>query len=115
MRSEPQARTELGVLFVVRSHLLIIVAALSSRANEARRIAANVEAAKLVDNATLSAPCGSTSIIIPCGQLWGAHGRVVGNLIRAGTSRLAGIARDNDPVCSVATGEPPTVSEIHGR
>jgi len=45
----------------------------------------------------------------------GAHGRVVGNLIRAGTCRLCGAARDNAPVCSVATGKPASVSEIHGR
>jgi len=38
------------------------------------------------------------------------HGRVVGNLIRVGTCRLCGAARDNGPVCSVATGEPATVS-----
>jgi hypothetical protein len=40
----------------------------------------------------------------------GGAGRVVGNLIRAGTSRLRGAARDNGPVCSLATGEPATVS-----
>ena len=36
----------------------------------------------------------------------GNAGRVVGNLIRAGTCRLGGAARDNVPVCSVATGGP---------
>ena len=35
----------------------------------------------------------------------------MGNLIRAGTCRLCGAARDNAPVCSVATGEPATVSD----
>ena len=71
------------------------------------------EAAKLVDNATLSAPRGSTSVIIPCDQLWGAHGRVVGSFVGAGTRRCFGAARDNGPVCSVARGQPPTVSETH--
>jgi hypothetical protein len=45
----------------------------------------------------------------------GGAGRVVGNLIRAGTCRLCGAARDNAPVCSVATGKPATVSEMDSQ
>ena len=37
----------------------------------------------------------------------GAHGRVVGNFVRAGTRRFCGAAWDNGRVCSVATGQPP--------
>jgi hypothetical protein len=42
----------------------------------------------------------------------GAHGRVVGNLVRASTRRFFGAARDNGPLCIIATGPPPTVSEV---
>ena len=41
----------------------------------------------------------------------GGAERVVGNFIRAGTCRCSGAARVNGLVCSVATGEPATVSE----
>ena len=37
----------------------------------------------------------------------GAHGRVVGDFVRAGTRRFCGAAWDNGLVCSVATGQPP--------
>jgi hypothetical protein len=77
------------------------------------------EAAKLVDNAALRQRnrrnVARLRSIIQCGQLWGAHGRVVGDFVRAGARRLCGAARDNGPVCSVATRQPPTLSEIHSR
>jgi hypothetical protein len=42
----------------------------------------------------------------------GAHGRGVGNFLRAGTCGLRVAARANCPVCSVSY-SPPAVTEIH--
>ena len=78
----------------------------------ARRIAEYSEVAKLVDNATLSAPLWLDFDNNSVRPTMGGAGRVVGNLIRAGTCRLCGAAWDNGPVCSVATGEPATVSAL---
>ena len=70
------------------------------------------EVAKLVDNATLSAPWWLDFDNNSVRPTMGGAGRVVGNLIRAGTCRLCGAAWDNGPVCSVATGVPATVSAL---
>src|SRR6516164_5093676 len=43
----------------------------------------------------------------------GAHGRGVGNFVRAGTRGLRVAARVNCPVCSVSCSRPPAVTEIH--
>ena len=40
----------------------------------------------------------------------GVRGRVVGNFIGVSARRFCGAARDNGPVCLVATEQPPTVS-----
>src|SRR6516225_4618434 len=65
------------------------------------------QAAKLVDNAALSAGTWRDFGHNSEQPTMGAHGRVVGNFVRAGTRRFCGAARDNGLVCSVATGQPP--------
>ena len=46
-------------------------------------------------------------------KLGGAHGRGMGNFVRAGTRGLRVAARANCPVCSVSCSTPPAVTEIH--
>jgi len=43
----------------------------------------------------------------------GAHGRGVGNFVRADTRGLRVAVRANCPVCSLSCSAPPAVTEIH--